>query len=346
MAPRPHILKDLTIGEVSSVDRGAGEGVRVVLMKRDTSGAQPVIDFNAIKKAFGKTKTADAAEIAKAVQAAQDCIAEIEKDESIVDKAAATAEVLKQLNDHLAGLGAAMEQTMPITAEVQKEITEAVTKAVGEANKASAAQIAKLEADLAFEKLSPDEKTFCKDMSEDDKKKFASKSGEDRKKEMDDCAKRSQVDPVVKKLQDDKDALAKRLADLEEKDELVVYGKRAVACGMKEDQGAVLRKAFMGDVDAQVTLLKHVQDLVKARDEALKLAKAFDEVGGAGGGGAETGSALAQLQKKADDLRATEAGSKLTPAQAFDKVLTDPANHELAKQEKAERLAKIQRMPS
>ena len=31
----PRLLKDLKINDVSSVDRGAGEGVRVVLLKRD-----------------------------------------------------------------------------------------------------------------------------------------------------------------------------------------------------------------------------------------------------------------------------------------------------------------------
>ena len=31
----PRLLKELIINDVSSVDRGAGEGVRVMLMKRD-----------------------------------------------------------------------------------------------------------------------------------------------------------------------------------------------------------------------------------------------------------------------------------------------------------------------
>jgi hypothetical protein len=31
----PRVLKDLHITEVSSVDRGAGEGVKVMLIKRD-----------------------------------------------------------------------------------------------------------------------------------------------------------------------------------------------------------------------------------------------------------------------------------------------------------------------
>jgi hypothetical protein len=36
---RPKILRRLRINEVSSVDRGAGEGVKIVLMKRDPSSS-------------------------------------------------------------------------------------------------------------------------------------------------------------------------------------------------------------------------------------------------------------------------------------------------------------------
>ena len=43
---RPRVLRDLRIDEVSSVDKGAGDGVRIVLMKRNDSG----IDF---AKIFG-----------------------------------------------------------------------------------------------------------------------------------------------------------------------------------------------------------------------------------------------------------------------------------------------------
>lgn len=43
-----NILRNLRIDEVSSVDRGAGEGVKIVLMKRDTSPRQRPYLFNAI----------------------------------------------------------------------------------------------------------------------------------------------------------------------------------------------------------------------------------------------------------------------------------------------------------
>lgn len=38
----PRLLKDLTINEVSSVDRGAGRGVKVMLMKRDETAAASI----------------------------------------------------------------------------------------------------------------------------------------------------------------------------------------------------------------------------------------------------------------------------------------------------------------
>lgn len=44
----PHILTKLRIDEVSSVDKGAGEGVKIVLMKRDNSDDNPSYLFNDI----------------------------------------------------------------------------------------------------------------------------------------------------------------------------------------------------------------------------------------------------------------------------------------------------------
>jgi hypothetical protein len=49
--PIPRILKDLVISEVSSVDRGAGHGVQVVLMKRDeTQERQSMTLIERVKK--------------------------------------------------------------------------------------------------------------------------------------------------------------------------------------------------------------------------------------------------------------------------------------------------------
>jgi hypothetical protein len=46
----PRILTKLKVHEISAVDRGAGEGVRVVLMKRDDSNSDLKIDNNGIEK--------------------------------------------------------------------------------------------------------------------------------------------------------------------------------------------------------------------------------------------------------------------------------------------------------
>ena len=63
----PRILKDLKITEVSSVDRGAGEGVRVLLMKRDETPSTGAVEMNPeeIKAAIAKA-AADAAATATA----------------------------------------------------------------------------------------------------------------------------------------------------------------------------------------------------------------------------------------------------------------------------------------
>lgn len=48
----PNILRDIRIDEVSSVDKGAGEGVRVMLMKRAGATDDMVIDFDEVKRAI------------------------------------------------------------------------------------------------------------------------------------------------------------------------------------------------------------------------------------------------------------------------------------------------------
>lgn len=70
----PRILKDLVITEVSSVDRGAGEGVKVLLMKRNTSGE---IDMTAeelqaaVKKAAEEAAATATAPLLKALSETQ-----------------------------------------------------------------------------------------------------------------------------------------------------------------------------------------------------------------------------------------------------------------------------------
>lgn len=52
----PTLLKDLVIREVSSVDRGAGEGVKVVLMKRDDDAVESYLKRNLFEEAEARAK--------------------------------------------------------------------------------------------------------------------------------------------------------------------------------------------------------------------------------------------------------------------------------------------------
>lgn len=71
----PRMLKDLTITEVSSVDRGAGEGVKVLLMKRNTPSGDVEMTKEeleaAIKKAAEDAVKTATADISKALSETQ-----------------------------------------------------------------------------------------------------------------------------------------------------------------------------------------------------------------------------------------------------------------------------------
>lgn len=65
----PRLLKDLTISEVSSVDRGAGRGVKVLLMKRDATTATGEVEMTTaeLEAAIAKAATDAAATATAAV---------------------------------------------------------------------------------------------------------------------------------------------------------------------------------------------------------------------------------------------------------------------------------------
>src|SRR4051812_39902538 len=76
----PKILRRLRIDEVSSVDRGAGEGVKILLMKR--ANDHSIID----------TATEELAEYVVSILADED---------QNLDKAAALSKLFEQFSDHL-----------------------------------------------------------------------------------------------------------------------------------------------------------------------------------------------------------------------------------------------------
>jgi hypothetical protein len=211
----------------------------------------------------------------------------------------------------------------------EAEVTAAITKALADAKAASDA-VAKLTTDLAIAKagMSDDEKSHHDGMKDDgEKEKFRGMSRDERKAKM---AKRDDLPEHIRKALAEADDLKKRLAALEDKDELAALTKRATDVGMAEDHGAVIQKAYRGDKTAVDKLL----DVVKALTAQVKAAGLFKELGDGRDGGGASNKAYDELVVKAETLRKTETG--LTQAQAFAKVYSDPANADIVKRERIE----------
>lgn len=328
MAPRR--LKNLVIEEVSSVDRGAGEGVKVLLMKRDDQ-EDDVIDLAAIRAALALAKKDP--NIDAEVKKLRDTIAAIQSDAKITDKDAAAALAVKQFKDAVGIDPDKTEKTMT-EAEIQKKIDEAVTAAVKKVTDDSSVKIAKLELDAAFAKMPAAHQEFAKAMSEDDKKKFVGKPDAEREKEVEEAKKRAAGDPVVKALQATNEELTKRLAVLEGDKTAADFAKRATDLGLPAAHGEVMRKAYGGDAEAQ----KKHDELLKGMAEQIRTGKVFVELGNnRSGNGA--GTAYDALMAKAQELRKTE--TKLTIEQAFAKVYEDSANSDLVQKHKSEEAIRV-----
>lgn len=333
----PRQLKNLRIDEVSSVDRGAGEGVRVMLMKRHGVEADDhggvVIDLAKLRVALGEATdgSVDTAKLAVAVDALRKSIASINSDDAVVDKAASINESLGQFYDHL-GLTVHKQESEMTPAEIAKMIEEGVTKAL----KGPQDQIAKLTFERDWALLPAAHQEFAKAMSDEDKKKFMDKKPDERdadcKKAIEDAAGLG-GNPIVKALTGEVESLRKRLAASDEKEEIAKFAKQAKDLGLPETHGEVMRKAFAGDSDA---IAKH-NELIKGLTEQIKTGKVFAEFGAGAGTGAGV-TAMDQLTQKAVELRKLKP--ELTEAQAFDKVYNDPANAELRQADKAEEMKK------
>lgn len=334
--PQPARLTKLRIHEVSSVDRGAGKGVNVVLMKRDGDD----IDWAKVQESIQKGKTIafdidpPAFDIEKALHVASTAlnkaIGDIATDTKITDKPGAISKALADYNTHVAGLmakAAEAQESEAMSTELQKKLDE-TTAALTTAN----ATIAKLQMDGQIAALPEDQKAFVAKMSEDDKKKFMAKKPDERQADCDAAKRATQTTlppEVAKRLEqaDKNDEILKGLLAERRSEE---FKKRAVAIGLTEADGELLQKAYGGDMDAQ----KKLDEKIAGLTEQVKKGVLFNEFGGKGP--TTTGKAYDELMQKAVELRKTEAGKGLTEAQAFDKCFTDPANAEIVKRMKAE----------
>lgn len=207
-----------------------------------------------------------------------------------------------------------------IAATVTKIMPDIVTKAVGEAvTKAIPPQ---------FLQNAKDKK---KDAADDDE--------DDAKKALAIAALPASVRKVFDEAEKNAGLVTKFMAD----QELAEFSKRAIALGLKKEDGVLMQKAYTGDRAAQKVWEDRLATVAKAAAGVEKAAIIFTEFGDNRGGEGGGATALDQMNAMAKELRKKEPS--LTEAQAFTKVMTDPANRELANQERGERMAKINHLP-
>ena len=316
MAAMARVLRNLKINEVSGVDKGAGRGVKIMLMKRHG------IDKSAVDETSGEFVS----KVGASVDALEDSIFSILSDDGVPDRQAALEETLKQFKDHMAGIdpAASMEQTDMTKEEVLKIVADETAAIVA----ASKEVVAKQAEEIAYLKMSAAHKTHCDKLDDKGKAKFmAMTAGEkDKAAGVDDGDEDDKKSPakkideeVAKKLAevaDENVELKKQLGELMGDKQREVFRKRAVEAGLKDEDGEIMRKAFSGDLDAQSALIKRVSDTSKALKEQVKSGKLFAEFGKASEGSA---SAYGELQAKAAELRKIEP--KLTEAQAFSTLM-------------------------
>lgn len=296
------------------------------------------VDFNAANDVQESREAANGlmCELNDAICALSCSVNSIMCDDEVTDKATAVAQSFEQFKSHLAGLEPTEKaMTTALTAE---QITKMVSDAVGVVTKELTDKVVKLEGENAILKLDPAEQEFCKAMSAEDKQKFAAKAKADRAKEMEDAKKAAVIHlpPEIIKRLENADANEAIVKNLQEKDQIATFAKRATDMGLPAEKGEIIRKAWGGDATAQAEVEKMVGELNRALDGARKLGKVFTEVGSLQG---QPGKAYDMFMAKAHEFQKTEAGKGLTEQQAFSKVYNAPENTDLREQEKQERTA-------
>lgn len=312
----PNKLTNLKIREVSSVDRGAGKGVKVMLRKKDPT--------------FGEHMLAATDALHKSV------VSILKHEPGNNDLLAAT---FNQFQDHLAEVTQAAGGAVDKKREESNMDIAVLKKALGLADTATEADVTKALADQATHmtkmsaelelvkaNLTPDELAFHNGLKDDETKKdFRAKNHQDRTVQME---KRDELPESIRKIITEAEETKKQLAKLMEQQDLAEFAKKAQEIGLPSSEAITLKKAYAGDAEAVTKLLT----LVKAAKAQIDTGKLFEEFGGSGEH--TNGTAMEELKAKADTLR--KATPSLTADQAFAKVYEDPANKGLVEKERRE----------
>lgn len=326
----PNILRRLKIDEVSSVDRGAGEGVNITLLKRDddkpADAEKPslgtrVSEFFA--DLFKSPPEPDGGKVAETFDAALAGLAasvkSIVSDDSDADHEDMLAKSFAQFHEHVSPL-LGNDRALQQPTDKKESPMSAILKALGLKEDASEEDALKAIAEMAKARR----KENGNDKDEEDEEDEEDEDEKEKEK-----ALKLLPESVRKQLAEGAEA-KKRIEKLEQEAALVQYNKRAVEIGLPEAEGVTLQKAFGGDKEAVEKLLT----LTKSGFAAAREAGAFKEFGAAGGGGAIT--AYEQFGVLAQKYLKDHPGEKITPEQAFAKVYQDPANKSLRIQDARE----------
>lgn len=268
----------------------------------------------------------------------RESVCSIIEDDDVTDKTKMLEETFTQYHDHLQTLaGANLAKAIGHAVAVNKgvgpmtedEIKKAIVTEVAKTQVAKDAEIKKLQDEIAALKKDGGE------MTAEEKAAAKAKADKEAKDKADGVEKKLTTEDLpeaVRKQLGELDEIKKQNAVFAEEREVVAFGKRAVAAGLAEAEGEILRKAYKGDPEA----IKKLEEKITGLNAQVKKGDLYKEFGNNRGGSAG-GNAMAQLIAKRDELMKTDP--KLTTEQAFAKIYADPANRELTTLEKRERLA-------
>jgi hypothetical protein len=372
-----NLLSKLRITEVSSVDRGAGEGVKVMLMKREGDAvpgkrnpiskllrkmgflADPDKDAKTLEEALNEQSFWD--QYYKATSALQESLCSILKDEDATDKEGMINESLKQFSDYIEKIipdqiGKALTAGIAANAgaagnDKGHAMSDAIKKALGLAATATDADMTAAltkrdeDAKVAIEALAKANTEIAMlKMSDGHKKYMADTSmSDDAKakfaaKTADERDAHIKDNPVEKNLPE---SVVKALKDAEDtKKRLEVLEAAA--------QTDVLRKRAteLGLPETEVDTLRKARQgdvaSVEKLENLLKAAQAQVSVGKAFaefGSKDQSGGASATDQLKAKAAELVKGDPALTKEKAYAKAFKDPANAELVAQVKREERA-------
>jgi hypothetical protein len=341
------IMRRFRLDEISGVDRPAQEHAKVKIFKRedqhmpdDTSFLARLAKYRDALLASVKSIVGAADEADKDKLAAQSVDQFIEHVAADVTKALAEGDSADPVEDEMSSeLKKALGLPENATAE---QVTAAVTKLTGAADKAKDEEIAKLRkdladatkaatvaAELAKADFSDAERAFYTNLSDDGAKESFRKA--DHAGRMTQMQKREPELLELAKAVAERDALKRDVAMLKEKEALAEYTKRAVAMGLPESRGRswmlICKHATTPEEKAAVA--EYEKDMTSAI-AAAKEGGLYKEFGATGRG--EPLTALEELNALAAQMRKSDP--KLSHAQAFRKVYEDPENAKLAAEER------------